>query len=369
MIKIDPEFKQLIPPLSPEEYAGLKASLIADGCRDALVVWNGVIVDGHNRYEICTALGIEYETVNKDFETREDALVWIIDNQLARRNLAPYSMVELAILREPLFAAKAKKNIQIRKGNQPGATSQNSAKLDKIDTREEIAKIAGVSHDTIARVKKIKELAPEEIIQKVRNNEISINKAYSDIKRQESEKEQEQKKISNPKPPEGKYKTIVIDPPWDMKKIIREVSPDQAGFDYPTMSIDEIKDFELPFDEEAHIYMWTTQKYLQYAFDIFEAWGIKYIFTMTWHKNGGFQPFGLPQYNSEFVVFGRIGGLKFEDTKAFNTCFNANRREHSRKPDEFYDLVRRVSPGPRIDIFAREKRDGFDIWGNETGVF
>ena len=366
MIKIDPEFKQLIPPLSPEEYAGLKASLIADGCRDAIIVWNDVIVDGHNRYKICTAHDISYDTKNIEFDSRTDAKIWIIKNQLSRRNISSFTRVELAGMLEEEIAAKAKKNQGARHDLN---ISQNSAKSESIDTREEVAKIAGVSHDTVARVKKIKELAPEEIIQKVRNNEISINKAYSDIKRQESEKEQEQKKISNPKPPEGKYKTIVIDPPWDMKKIIREVTPDQAGFDYPTMSIDEIKDFKLPLDEEAHVYMWTTQKYLQYAFDIFEAWGIKYIFTMTWHKNGGFQPFGLPQYNSEFVVFGRIGGLKFEDTKAFNTCFNANRREHSRKPDEFYDLVRRVSPGPRIDIFAREKRDGFDIWGNETGVF
>ena len=90
---------------------------------------------------------------------------------------------------------------------------------------------------------------------------------------------------------------------------------------------------------------------------------------MTWHKNGGFQPFGLPQYNSEFIVFGRRGGLDFLDTKQFFTAFNAPRREHSRKPDEFYELVKRVSPQPRIDIFSREKREEYDQFGNDLEVF
>ena len=107
------------------------------------MVWNGVIVDGHNRYEICTALGIEYETVNKDFETREDAKIWIIKNQLSRRNISSFTRVELAGMLEEEIAAKAKKNIQIRKGNQPGATCQNSDNMQTIDTKKEIAEIAG----------------------------------------------------------------------------------------------------------------------------------------------------------------------------------------------------------------------------------
>lgn len=179
--------------------------------------------------------------------------------------------------------------------------------------------------------------------------------------------------VAAPTPvPSGKYRTIVIDPPWDIKKIHREDHGlHQTGLDYPTMSLSELADFEpmqsCPFDE-CHLYCWTTQKYLPATFQLLRDWGFKYIFTMTWHKSGGFQPFGLPQYNSEFVVFGRRGSLPFKDTKAFNTCFSAPRREHSRKPDEFYDVVRRVSPGPRIDIFSRETREGFDVYGNQEGV-
>jgi len=85
--------------------------------------------------------------------------------------------------------------------------------------------------------------------------------------------------------------------------------------------------------------------------------------------NAGMQPFNLPQYNCEFILFGRKGSLQFDDTKQFQTCFSALRREHSRKPDEFYELVKRVSPAPRLDMFSCQPHDGFDQYGNETSKY
>jgi len=177
---------------------------------------------------------------------------------------------------------------------------------------------------------------------------------------------EESKKVENPS---GLFRCIVIDPPWKMNKIKRDVSPNQQEFDYPTMTVPEIKEIKIPCEEKSHLWLWTTQKYLPDAFHLLEWWGFEYFFTMTWHKAGGFQPFGLPQYNSEFVVFGKNGALPFLETKEFSTCFTGKRREHSRKPDEFYSLVERVSPGPRIDMFSREKRSGFSQFGNEPGRF
>lgn len=85
--KIDPEFKALIRPLTKEEYSTLEANLILDGCREPIVTWNGLIVDGHNRYEICNRLHIPYHVVTYDFDSREDAIIWICNNQLGRRNI------------------------------------------------------------------------------------------------------------------------------------------------------------------------------------------------------------------------------------------------------------------------------------------
>lgn len=87
-LKIDKEFKTLIPPLSPKEYEQLEANIIADGCREPIVIWNGYIIDGHNRYEICKKHHIGYKVKEMSFESREEAVVWICTNQLGRRNIA-----------------------------------------------------------------------------------------------------------------------------------------------------------------------------------------------------------------------------------------------------------------------------------------
>jgi N6-adenosine-specific RNA methylase IME4 len=171
--------------------------------------------------------------------------------------------------------------------------------------------------------------------------------------------------------PAGRYHAIVIDPPWQMQKIDREVRPNQVGFDYPTMSEDELAAFPLPdmAAPDCHLFLWTTHKFLPMALRLAERWGFAYVCTFVWHKPGGFQPIGLPQYNCEFALYCRRGSPRFVDTKQFFTCFEASRREHSRKPDAFYDVIRRVCAGPRIDVFSREARDGFDQFGNQVEKF
>lgn len=178
-----------------------------------------------------------------------------------------------------------------------------------------------------------------------------------------------------PEPIEGEYSVLIVDPPWPMEKIERDVRPNQAGFDYPTMDEGELEAFGketlVPImAADCHVFIWTTQKFLPMSLRLLDAWGgLRYVLTMVWHKPGGFQPIGLPQYNCEFIVYARAGSPSFVDTKAFNCCFEAPRREHGRKPDEFYDVIRRVTVGARIDIFSREEREGFDQFGNQIAKF
>jgi N6-adenosine-specific RNA methylase IME4 len=172
-----------------------------------------------------------------------------------------------------------------------------------------------------------------------------------------------------PAPPSGSYQTIVIDPPWEMEKIERDVRPKQHGFDYPTMTEDELSAFPLPdiAAPDCHLYLWTTHKHLPLALRLAEAWGFNYECLMTWVKNVGFTPYSWMR-STEHVLFCRKGSLTLERL-GLRLDFNAKVREHSRKPDEFYDLVKEVSPGPRIDVFSRELREGFDQWGNEVDKF
>ena len=178
-IMVDAEFKALIPPLSPEEYAQLEENCVREGIRDPLVVWatpsgTQILVDGHNRWKIAAEHGgMHFDVVEKKFDTRKDAEAWIIKNQLGRRNITAFVRSELALKLKPLIAAKAKAN-QRASG---GAVPQKSAK--PVDTRQELARAAGVSHDTIHKVETVIEKGTPEVKAKARSGEISINTAYN----------------------------------------------------------------------------------------------------------------------------------------------------------------------------------------------
>ena len=143
-LKIDPEFRDLIPPLTQEEYNQLEINIITEGCRDALVTWNGTIIDGHNRYKICTEHNIPFETANASFDNREEAINWIIDNQLGRRNITSNQKSYLLGLRY----RQEKKSVGEHTGNQ--YSKLESGKMYHIPkTSQQIADQHGVSEKTI----------------------------------------------------------------------------------------------------------------------------------------------------------------------------------------------------------------------------
>ena len=190
MVKIKQEFKSLIPPLTTEEFKQLEDNCLAEGIREKILTWNGFIIDGHNRFEISERWNLDFETESKHFENEEAVKEWMILNQFGRRNLSNYQRSVLALELEDVFSKKAKENLS--KG---GKISQEGLQISAkaVDTRNELSKVAAVSHDTIAKVKKIQEKAPEEVKAKLRTGEVSINAAYKEIKKEEKKAEYKEK--------------------------------------------------------------------------------------------------------------------------------------------------------------------------------
>lgn len=203
-IEIKEEFKKLIPPLTTEEYKQLEDNCLEEGIREKIILWNNYIIDGHNRYNIAKQWNLEFETESKNFSSEEAVKEWMILNQFGRRNLSNYQRSVLALELEDVFRAKAKENQGLRTD-----ILQISAESKPIDTRKELSKVAAVSHDTIAKVKKIQEKAPEEIKAKLRTGEVSINAAYKEIKKEEKKEAiKEERRILAE---EGSKKEIEID--------------------------------------------------------------------------------------------------------------------------------------------------------------
>ena len=179
-LKIDPEFERLIPDPDAEEQRWLEESIKKEGCTDPLITWNGTVIDGHNRFKICTRLGIPFSYSEKDDLPDRDAVkAWIIERQLARRNLTKYQKSKLALAYEPILKEQAKEK-QIQAGREKLPQKSSEAPKDR-ETRNKVAEIAGVSHNTIAKVKKIEDAADDDLKEQLEEGKISINKAYNSL--------------------------------------------------------------------------------------------------------------------------------------------------------------------------------------------
>ena len=380
-LKINPKFRDLIPPLSEHELAGLEEDIKHFGCYTPIIIWNDTIIDGHHRYSICSRYKLPFKTEERKFEDEEAVMIWMIDNQMGRRNVTTAAKIRLAMKKVDIFRARAEKRMK-----SGGYQCKGSVKHPSLDpgegsgkVSEEIAKDAGVSRNAVEQFMYIEKHAPKELVQDLcdgkvvkdengKSRKLTIDGVYNQTKTKqvraetvanlESIERQEVKAI------EGVYDVVVLDPPWQI--VDRTGTAGYGLLEYPTMTVEEIKELELPCADDCHVFLWTTQKFLPKSFEILDHWGLEYACTFTWVKNAGPQPLGYPQYTTEFFIYAKQGKPKFIDTKQFSTALVANKGKHSEKPEEFYELLRRVTAGRRIDMFNRRNIEGFDVWGNQA---
>jgi len=380
MIEVKEEFKKLIPALTTEEFKQLEENCLAEGIREKILTWNGIIIDGHNRFEISTKWNLEYQTESKHFKNEEAVKEWMILNQFGRRNLSNYQRSVLALELEDVFKEKAKEK-QIRK---PKSVSVNSPEQKPIDTRKELSNVAGVGEQTIARVKKIQEKAPEEVKEKLSRGEVSINQAYKEIKKEEKKAELEDKKnayeerIETVTENEFKvdifdtsesFRVIYADPAWSYND--KQDTPQLGGAakHYDTMSISQL--CELPVKEISEknsvLFLWVTSPLLEDAFTVLNSWGFKYKTSFVWDKI----KHNMGHYNSvrhEILLIATKGSCVPDNKKLYDSVQSIERNDnHSEKPIEFINIIDDIyTYGNKLEMFCRKiKKDNWYGWGNE----
>jgi len=370
----------LFPLLEGDEYARFKADIAANGLREPICITpDGAILDGRNRHRACIETGtpMQFYTWHGNGST----VAYVLSLNLHRRHL-----------NESQRAMVAAKLANMQLGDNQHTVASANLQTQPV-SRADAADLLDVSERSVNAAAKVQRAAIPEVVAAVENGDLPVSvaagladqpddfqaevarkvkagskpaDAVRETRRAATQRQLEDVAAVEAKTVQGVYDVIVIDPPWPMTKIERDERPNQNGTDYPTMTEAELCDLTIPAADTAHVWLWTTQKFLPLAFKLLAAWNLKYVCTFVWHKPGGFQPFGLPQYNCEFAIYAHRGAPEFIDTKAFNTCFAAPRGTHSEKPAEFYDTVRRVTAGRRLDMFARRSIPGFDAWGKEA---
>ncbi len=174
-----------------------------------------------------------------------------------------------------------------------------------------------------------------------------------------------------------KYSTILADPPWQFKNRTGKVAPEHKRLSrYPTMSLQEIKDLpvEAIVDDRAHLYLWVPNALLIEGLQVMDNWGFKYKTNLVWYKvrkDGGPDRRGVGFYFrnvTEILLFGVRGGKirTLQPGRSQENIITSRKREHSRKPDEQYDLIESCSWGPFLELFGRGGRKGWTTWGNQA---
>jgi len=188
-VQINQELKAYIDPLTVDEYAALEQSLLAEGCRDALVLWGDVLVDGHNRYEICSKHNIEFRTTqNPSFKSMDDVRLWMIDNHLGRRSVSDYQRGVLALRKKTILEARtaaiatadeAPASAPTAGSDQDAATASNPLipAHTLALTRAALARAAKLSSNTLGQIEQIHNAAAPELVDAVKRGEVSINAA------------------------------------------------------------------------------------------------------------------------------------------------------------------------------------------------
>jgi N6-adenosine-specific RNA methylase IME4 len=371
---------EIFPLIQGREFDELVADIKAHGLHDAVVTFEEKVLDGRNRYRACLEAGVEPRFV--DYQG-DDPVSYVISLNLRRRHLdeSQRAMVAAKLATLRLGDNQHSEGLPIGRGS----------------------KLLNVGERTVARAREVREHGAPELVAAVERGAVSVS-AAADIATQPVDEQREivargereilevartirgrraeQRRTERierllltarqnaPLPNDRHYSVIYADPPWHLEVYNEESGTERAaGNHYPTLPLEEI--CALPVRElaaeDAVLFLWTTLPHLEEAFRVIAAWGFQYKTNLAWVKDKiGLGYFVRNQH--ELLVVATRGDIPAPLPAARPpSVITAPRREHSRKPDEVYEVIERMYPElPKIELFARSAREGWAAWGNQV---
>jgi N6-adenosine-specific RNA methylase IME4 len=376
----------IFPLLEGEPFAELVADIGAKGLQDSIVLYEGKILDGRNRYRACDEARVKPRFVTY---CGNDPLGYVVSLNVKRRHLDESGRAMVAARIATL---------------QLGA-NQHTRGSENLPTQNQAADLLNVSDRSVRSAKTVQTTGTPELVQAVETGKVKVSVA-ADIATLSKEKQREllanfdkdellqrAKEIRAEKaevrhaerigklakiaegnraiPTDRRFPVILADPPWHFEAYSETSGIERApGNHYPTLTLEEI--CALPVNglatDTAVLFLWTTCPHLQKAFEVLTAWGFEYRANVVWVKD---KPPGLGYWvrnQHELLLISARGDMPAPPpSQRLPSIINAPRREHSRKPDETYALIERMYPKlPKIELFARASRDGWVAWGNQA---
>jgi len=342
------------PLLEGEEFDKLKASIAENGLIES--IWlhpDGCIIDGRNRHRACilTETRPEFRTWNGE----GSLLAFVIALNIDRRHLSASQRAALAVSLLPALEAEARE----RQGTRTDLGRNLPAILPEGgEAREQAGKLLDVGARYIQDAKRLSAEAPE-LFEQVRSGDLSIQQAKRKLRQAEAP--------FIPELPMGTYDVIYADPPWryDFSMDGRRQIENQ----YPTLTVEELCALDVPAiaAPDSVLFLWATSPKLLEALRVIDAWGFSYTTSMVWDK----EIIGMGYYarqQHEFLLIAKRGALPVPapDTRP-SSVIRQRRGRHSEKPALVYELLERMYPGrQRVELFARQQRDGWAHWGDEA---
>lgn len=389
---------RIFPLMEGAEYAALVDDIKTNGLRDPIVRFreNGKqwILDGRNRLRACRDAGVKPQF---DDYVGKDPIAYAMSKNVHRRHLNETQRAFVGAELVPLYEQQAKERMLA--GKKTPASIE--AKVETGKAAEQAARAVNVGRASVERALLVnRDAAPEVVAAARERGELAVSAAAELAKLPKQKQKavlakaqkksggmragsirawakQEQKAIvaekinAEPQPmPEGPFRVIVSDPPWDYTKRAGDATH-RSDLPYPSMSTDAICALDvgkLAHEEGCVLWLWTTNAFMRDAFRVLDAWGFQEKTILTWVKprfvNGDWL-----RGQTEHCILAVRGKPPFGPLTNETTVLHGDLREHSRKPDEFYALVEKLCPGSKVEMFCRQPREGWAKWGAETEKF